>query len=59
MIRIIFKRNFPVIFFILNFVIGESKDCLIPFKLYLTKSLLAFLPIYFIDKGFFSNVKSK
>ena len=41
------------------FSIGDANDCLIFFKLYLTKSLLAFLPIYFVEKGFFSNVKSK
>ena len=41
------------------FCIGEVNDCLIFFKLYFTKSLFALLPIYFVEKGFFSNVKSK
>ena len=41
------------------FSIGEANNFLIFFKLYLTKSLLALLPIYFVEKDFFSNVKSK
>ena len=43
----------------LIFIIGELNDWFIPFRLYLARSLLAFFPIYFDEKGFFSKVKSK
>ena len=53
-IKKIFKSSVKSIF-----SMGDAKNCLIFFKLYLTKSLLAFLPIYFFEKGFFSKVKSR
>ena len=43
----------------LIFVIGELNDFSIFFKLYLAKSLLALLPIYFIDEGFFTLIEKR